>query len=209
MIWVFWTLLAAWAAVGLRQLRVSNSLEAWMPDLAAPESYRSYVVIGFPTSRVDATAVAVRLRGLNDVAFCVDPLSIRATAWLTGLSAQDFVVSKDGSYSGVFCFAHDGIDGHLFIRNVQSALNELAPPDVFAIGGPTAFQCAMDQWSQAHHASPANHKVYVPLTSSPPSPAPSRASRCHRPASPQTPLPAFGPCAGYFSVSEVCPPPLI
>jgi len=148
MVWAFWMLLAAWAAVGLRHLRVSNSLEAWMPDLATPGPYRSYVVIGFPSSGADATTVAARLRGLPDVAFCIDPLSVRATGWLTGLAPDDFVVSKDGAYRGVFCFARDGTDGHEFMRHVQAALQELAPPGVFAIGGPTAFQVAMDEWSQ-------------------------------------------------------------
>jgi predicted RND superfamily exporter protein len=85
---------------------------------------------------------------MPDVAFCIDPLAVRATAWLTGFSAEDFLVSREGSYSGVFCFARDGADPHLFLKNVQAALTELAPSDAFAIGGPTAFQCAMDEWSQ-------------------------------------------------------------
>lgn len=148
MAWVFWVLLAAWAAVGLRHLRVSNSLEAWMPDLATPGPYRSYLVIGFPTSRADAGAVAERLRRMSDVAFCVDPVSVRATAWLTGLWPEDFLVSRDGSYSGIFCFARDGADPQRFLKNVQAALTEVAPSDAFVIGGPTAFQCAMDEWSQ-------------------------------------------------------------
>jgi hypothetical protein len=148
MAWVFWILLAAWAAVGLRHLRVSNSLEAWMPDLATPGPYRSYLVVGFPTSRADPATVAAHLRQMPEVAFCIDPVTVRATAWLTKLSAEDFLVSRDGSYSGVFCFARDGVDPHLFLKDVQAALTELAPSDVFAIGGPTAFQCAMDEWSQ-------------------------------------------------------------
>jgi hypothetical protein len=134
--------------LGLRQLHVSNSMEAWMPDLATAGPYRSYVVIGFPSSAVDATTVAARLRQLPDVAFCVDPLAVRLTSRLTGVSPVDFVVSKDGSYSGVFCFARDVTDAHLFLAHVEAALNKLAPPGTFAIGGPTAFQCAMDDWSQ-------------------------------------------------------------
>jgi hypothetical protein len=124
MLWAVWMLLAAWAAVGLRQLRVSNSMDAWMPDLATPASYRSYLVIGFPSSRVDAAAVASRLRQLPDVAFCIDPLTIRATGWPIGLSPQDFVVSKDGSYSGVFCFAR----GALVLLPVSQAHVPLFPP---------------------------------------------------------------------------------
>jgi hypothetical protein len=147
-IWIFWTLLAAWGALGLRHYRVSNSLENWMPDLATSGPYRSYLVVGFPSDGVDATAVAAGLRRLPDVAFCIDPVGVRATGWLTGLSAEDFVVSKDGSYSGVFCFARDGTDQHLFLAHVHATLDELAPSSTFAIGGPTAFQSAMDDWGQ-------------------------------------------------------------
>jgi hypothetical protein len=123
-------------------------MEAWMPDLATAGPYRSYVVIGFPSSAVNATTVAARLRQLPDVAFCVDPFSVRLTSRLTGISPENFVVSKDGSYSGVFCFARDPTDAHLFLAHTEATLNDLAPPDTFVIGGPTAFQCAMDDWSQ-------------------------------------------------------------
>lgn len=132
----------------MRHLRVSNSLEAWMPDLATPGAYRSYAVIGFPSSRVDATSVAYRLRGLSNVAFCVDPLTVRATSWLTGISENDFVVGDNGGYSGVFCFAREGADPHHFLTNVQSALRDLGPVNLFAVGGPTVFQCAVDDWSE-------------------------------------------------------------
>jgi len=147
-IWVFWILLAAWGMMELRHLRVSNSLEAWMPDIATPGPYRSYVVIGIPSSRVDAAAMAFRLRELPEVSFCIDPFAVRATGWLNGLSVDGFVISHDGAYSGIFCFARAGIDPHLFLTHVQKTLRDLSAEDLFAIGGPIAFQCAMDDWSQ-------------------------------------------------------------
>ncbi|CAN5511722.1 hypothetical protein BH10PLA1_BH10PLA1_22390 [soil metagenome] len=146
--WTVWILIAAWAAGGLPRLRVSNSLEAWMPDLATPTQFRTYAVVGFPTSKVDASLVAGRLRQLPDVAFCIDPVSVGLTQQLTGVTAEDFVVSHDGSYSGVFCFARDTADPHDFLRHVIDALQKIAPPDTFAFGGPVAFQNAMDEWSQ-------------------------------------------------------------
>ena len=106
-VWLFWMLLATWGAVGLRHLRVSNSMDAWMPDLATPAAYRSYLVIGFPSSRVDAATVVTGCDSYRKSAFCVDPASVAAQGWLTGLTPEDFVVSKDGSYGGVFCFARD------------------------------------------------------------------------------------------------------
>ncbi len=92
--------------------------------------------------------MAFRLRELPEVSFCIDPFAVRATGWLNGLSVDDFVISHDGAYSGIFCFARDGIDPHVFLAHVQKTLRDLSPGDLCAIGGPIAFQCAMDDWSQ-------------------------------------------------------------
>ena len=140
--------MAAVCAAGLRHYRVGNSMDAWMPDLATPGPYRSYVVVGFPSDRVDASAIASRLRALPATAFCIDPLMLRATGWLTGVTADDFVVGKDGAYSGVFCFRDASATDRQLIDQVERAISGIAPRDVFALGGPAAFQCAMDYWSQ-------------------------------------------------------------
>src|SRR4051812_3450431 len=72
-IWAAWIALAAVCAVGLRWYRVANSMERWMPDLATAGPYQSYVVIGFPGDKVNATLLAAGLRALPVTAFCIDP----------------------------------------------------------------------------------------------------------------------------------------
>jgi predicted RND superfamily exporter protein len=147
-IWLIWIALAACCAIGLRNYRVSNSMDAWMPDLAAPAAYQSYLVIGFPLDRVDPGAVAAKLRQLDVTSFCIDPAMVSLTQRVTGTTAEDFVVGRDGRYAGVFCFAREGVSDDEFIAKVNTALSTTAAPENFQIGGPTAFRLAMDQWSQ-------------------------------------------------------------
>ncbi len=148
MSWAAWLATAALAAIGLPRYHISNSMDAWMPEIATAGPYASYVVIGFPGDRINSMAVAARLRALPAVALCLDSATVRAAQLVTGVSADDFVSGKEGIYSGIFCFRRDVATDRELIEQVQPVLDGLGPRESFALGGPAAFQQAMDHWSQ-------------------------------------------------------------
>ena len=147
-IWIAWIAAAIFGAVGMRHLRVHNSMDAWMPDLAPTGVYGSYLVIGMPRDRADAVALAGRLRGLSSVQFCLDPASVTATQRITGITPDNLVIGKDPSYRGIFCFRRESASDREFMDQVETTLNRFASPGTFAVGGPVVFQQAMDAWSQ-------------------------------------------------------------
>jgi predicted RND superfamily exporter protein len=147
-IWAGWIIAAAIGAVGVRNLRIHNSMDAWMPDLAATGAYSSYLVIGMSANQADAIAVAGRLRGLSSVQFCLDPASVTTMQRVTGITPDNFVIGIDPSYRGIFCFRRSSASEQQFRDQVETALNDFAAPGTFAIGGPVVFQQAMDEWSQ-------------------------------------------------------------
>jgi hypothetical protein len=146
--WAAWIVAAVIGAMGTRHYRVHNSMDDWMPDLSASGPYASYLVIGFSSEKADATTVAARLRQLPTVQFCLDPATVGATEPITGISPDDIVIGRDRTYVGVFCFRRSSADDRAFVAQVRSALDGLAAPDTFALGGPAAFQQAMDRWCQ-------------------------------------------------------------
>jgi predicted RND superfamily exporter protein len=145
--WLPWLVVLSLSAVGLRHYRVDNDLAAWMPDLATPGPLPSYVVIGFDRGAIDASRLAGDLRARPAVALCIDPLLVETAGAVAGIGPEQFVVSKDGDYLGIFAFRRPDTTDEALVADVKQCLTGVAP-NRYALGGPAIFHLALNQASQ-------------------------------------------------------------
>ena len=147
--WLIWSALALAGAIGLSRIRVNNSLQAWAPHQEASESFATYLVIGFESSRVDAVILERSLRGLSSVAWCIGPGSEAALRG-AAITPERLLLSNDHRYSGVYCFAKPATPPESFYRDVSSVLNRVATDadDVFALSGSAAYAAALNDVTQ-------------------------------------------------------------
>jgi predicted RND superfamily exporter protein len=145
--WATWLLLTGAALVPLRRYAVDNSLDAWLPHLQSRGPFRTYVVVGWPSGAVrDERSLAAALRAAPGVGLALDRHSVPPLL----LTPEDFVVSRDGSYTGAFCFAASDFSDAALVRSVRGTVlaHEPGAVDRIAIGGPAAFKAALDEYSQ-------------------------------------------------------------
>ena len=149
--WIVWLAAAAAAAVGLRHHRIDNALGDWVPGKTALGGFRSYLVVGGPTRLLGAHDLPRRLRGVPSVQFCIDPVSVGAFGHLAGVTAEDFVLGRDGDYAGIFCFSKPDASDDQLVAGVRAALRETLGADAgrLAIGGPALFHVELNRASQA------------------------------------------------------------
>ena len=148
--WTIWLGIAFAAAMGLRQYRVDNRLADWIPAAETRGSFASYVVVGFPASLATPETISDALRACPTIAMCIDPATVEAFGPLRGISPQDFVVSRDGDFVGVFCFPTASATDEAFVQDVRNTLAKTLGPRAaeVSVGGPAVFHLELNAWSQ-------------------------------------------------------------
>ncbi len=147
--WIAWIVLAAIAAAGLRDYRVDNDLSGWVPARRSVGPVQTYLVVGGPTEALALDRIVPALRRLDSVAWCLDPASLTAAAAFTRVTPNDFVVSADGGWAGVFVFRAEGADDATLVRQVREVIERhAADPARIATGGPAVFHVALNDYSQ-------------------------------------------------------------
>ena len=144
--WVVWFALAAVSAGGLRHYRVDNSLDAWLPKLRAVGPQGSYAVLGWETIRVSRDEVAARIAGVRGITMVIDRLAVERLGPMSAVTPDDFVVSADGSYEGMFVFRDADVADADFVAALRTALSPFA--DNVAVGGPAVYAVTLDEVSQ-------------------------------------------------------------
>lgn len=148
--WAVWLAAAAVCAVGLRDYRIDNDLSQWVPHLRATGPVRSYAVVGFERNAIDERALADELCSLPTVSFCVDRHTVESGGHLVGVSPDEFVVGRDGTYAGIFLFPRAEINDQRFLAEIRRALKDIPcnREECFNLGGPAVFHIALNQASQ-------------------------------------------------------------
>jgi predicted RND superfamily exporter protein len=139
--WALWLLIVALCAAGLRNYRVDNGIDQWMPNLAA-HGAGSFVIVGGLSDASDADALAQDLDADPAVSGCLSP----GAAPMLEIDPLGLLISQDGRYAGVICFAEPGVDDAAFLAAVRRHLPESA--GALALAGPPVFRQAVNQASQ-------------------------------------------------------------
>ncbi len=142
--WGLWILAAGVAAAVLRHYRVDNRLSDWLPAYESVGPAQSYVVAGYARGMLPDHRLADAVGRLPSVAFVIDPRNVSSASWLTGADAADFVVSRDGTYEGLFAFRRSDTSDERFAADVRACVEQVeasarVPPHTVALGGPRCF----------------------------------------------------------------------
>ncbi len=147
--WVVWIAVSILSALGLQHYRIDNDLGSWVPDLDAVGAVESYVMVGFERNAFKETEIAASLRELPAVSFCLDLAYLEQLGRPLGFTPENFIVSEDGTYMGLFVFRRTGYDDDTFVRQIRTSLSEYDQSlDRFALAGPAIFHMAINEYSQ-------------------------------------------------------------
>lgn len=145
--WTIWIVLSAISAAGLRHYRVDNSLDGWLPELRSVGPHASYVVIGWQTAQLKRAEVLERLRTISGNAGIIDLPTALLIGGPMGVTPENFVLSPDGTFEGLFCFRAPEVSDQQFVSDVRTAL---WPLPSLTIAGPSVYATTLDQVSQQH-----------------------------------------------------------
>lgn len=90
--------------MGLQHYRIDNDLGSWIPDLDAVGAVKSYAIVGFERDTFSETEIAASLRKLPAVSLCLDSAYLKQAGRSQGFTPENFIVSEDGNYAGIFVF---------------------------------------------------------------------------------------------------------
>lgn len=148
--WGIWIALASISATGLRDYRVDNAMADWVTGLDGPAAAGGYVVVGGPTAAIDIERLAAALRRDEHVAACISPASVWDTPGDTSPVPWDFVISRDGSYAGLFCLPRQGVSDQTLVERVRAVARQVYGESAaqLAMAGPAVFHVELNAASQ-------------------------------------------------------------
>ncbi len=147
--WILWLVVAALSGMSLQHYQIDNDLGSWVPDLEAVGAIKSYTIVGFERNAFSETEVAASLRKQPSVSFCLDSAYVERIGRSQGIAPENFVVSEDGTYAGIFVFRNANYDDETFVRQIHVALAEYDRSlDRFALAGPAVFHVSLNAFSQ-------------------------------------------------------------
>lgn len=151
--WLLWIAAAVASGLGLQHYRVDNDLSRWAPDLAAAGAVRSYALVGFERAAFDEYAIAAALCSLPTTGFCIDSAYLEQVGAVWDGTPEDFVLSRDGAYAGIYVFRSPDCDDEAFVRQIRAGLAGFdGDLGRFALAGPAVFHVAINTYSQARLA---------------------------------------------------------
>ena len=147
--WVSWIALRKVSAAGLRHYRNDNPLSEWVPERRSKGPIQTYLVVGGPGEAFGMDRVVPALQQLDSVAWRLDAGTLAIAGPLASVSAEDFLVSRDGRWIGIYVFRAEAADDGTFVREVREVIDrQAADPERIAIGGPAVFHAALNDFSQ-------------------------------------------------------------
>ncbi len=117
--------------------------------MAAVGGVESYAVVGFERDAFRETEIAASLRKRSAVSFCLDSAWLRQVGRPDEFTPEDFTISEDGTYVGIYAFRRADHDDDTFVHQIRDELGKYDPNlNRFALAGPAIFHVSLNAFSQ-------------------------------------------------------------